>query len=81
MTKKQELLWVDWVAKMHERLAIIQFNIKTGHDISPHDRDVLRALYPLWYNQELPFYEAVAVMTSQTVTAVPLFPDKNVSKT
>ena len=73
MTKKQELQWIPWLTKMHERLAVIQYNIKIGNDISPQDRDVLRAIYPLWYNQDMPFYEAVTVMTNQTATEVPLF--------
>ena len=73
MTKKQELEWVDWITKIGERISIINYNIKVGNDISPQDRDVLRALYPLWYNQEMPFYEAVQVMTNQTATEVPMF--------
>ena len=81
MTKKKELEWIDWLAKTSERLQIINYNIKVGNDISPQDRDVLRAIYPLWFNQDMPFYEAVTVMNSQTVTETPLFPDKNVSKT
>ncbi len=73
MTKKKELEYIDWVNKLHERLSIVGYNIKTGNDISPHDRDVLRALYPLWYDMEMPFYEGVQVMTNQTVTGMPLF--------
>ena len=70
---EEELQAWEWLKKVNERLTFIILKVQDRKEISEQDWDLLRVFYPLWYNQEYPFYATKMEGVSQSVTQASIF--------
>lgn len=54
--------YIGWLRKLSDRLRAILVNIKNGNDLGESDIKILRALFPLWYDDNLTYDDMTVVV-------------------
>lgn len=57
MMCEQELQYWDWLAKVTEKLTFIRLKVGDRKDIGEEDYNLLRELFPVWYNGNFLIYQ------------------------
>ena len=68
-----ELGYWDWTAKITERLTFLRLKTLDHKDISEDDYELLKVLFPIWYNGEYPLFVSKMEGSTPSVTQTNLF--------
>ena len=71
----EELQMWDWMGEVVKQLASIQHKVSEPHELSEEDYKLLRVLFRVWDNGELPLYQMEPVIPGETPRQLPLFDD------
>lgn len=80
----EELDYWGWALKINERLTFLILKVKDRREISEDEYQLLRVLYPVWWDGHYPLYqtkmEGIAVSTTQA-SLFDVIPSDTIHKT
>ena len=65
--------WKEWIPKITERLTLILIKAQNGRDISEDDYELLRVLFKIYDNGELPLYRSKPNIAAEIAVQNDLF--------
>lgn len=78
---KVELSALEWYARVNEQLTLTFINMRNGIEPSENQLGVIKALYGVYYNGELPLYKNVNTTREEILSQGNLFDtDKETGK-
>jgi len=69
----EELGFLDWVAKMNEKITFVLLNLKEHREITEDDYSLMKMWFGRWRCGEHPLYQAKMEGTVETVVQQGLF--------